>query len=245
MAMKVLSWNINGFTKTNLSAIQAIISSSSCDIIMFQETKSASVPLSISMSDYKTILFPSKKANHCGTLSATKTYPLSVTKGLGTRVPDEDGRVMTLEFDDLYLVNAYFPFAGDKLVKLDSKLKFLAEFEEHANKLKARKPVVICGDLNIAHKDIDRTFGSADMPGFSIKERDWLSEFLDSGFVDSFRFMNGNVRRYSGYWYHDKGQADRLDYSLVSEDIAVRIKGADILNDVEGSDHWPITLELS
>ena len=243
--MRILSWNINGFTKANLSIIQAIFSSSKYDTILFQETKSASIPLSLSMSDYKTTLFPSKRVNYGGTLAATRNSPLSIVKGLGLERRDEDGRVIALEFDDIYLVNAYFPFAGDKLVKLDSKLKFLVEFEEHTKALKARKPVVICGDFNIAHRDIDRTFGSADMPGFSVTERDWLSRFLDSGFVDSFRFVNGDARKYSGYWYGDKSQADRLDCSLVSKNITDRIRGADILNDVEGSDHWPITLELS
>jgi exodeoxyribonuclease-3 len=243
--LRVLSWNINGFTKANLFIIEAILSSSKYDAILFQETKSASIPLSLSMSDYKTTLFPSRRVNYGGTLAATRNSPLSVVKGLGLEQRDEDGRVITLEFENIYLVNAYFPFAGGKLAKLDSKLKFLAEFEEHIKALKARKPVVICGDLNIAHRDIDRTFGSASMPGFSAKERDWLSRFLDSGFVDSFRFVNGDVRKYSGYWRGDKSQADRLDYSLVSKNIADRIRGAGILNDVEGSDHWPITLELS
>ncbi len=245
MAMRILSWNINGFTKANLSNIQAIFSSSKYDTILFQETKSASIPLSLSMSDYKTTLFPSKRVNYGGTLAATKNSPLSIVKGLGLEQRDEDGRVITLEFDDIYLVNAYFPFAGDKLVNLDSKLKFLAEFEKHTKALRARRPVVICGDLNIAHRDIDRTFGNADMPGFSVRERDWLSRFLDSGFVDSFRFVNGDARRYSGYWYGDKSQADRLDCALVSKNISERIRGADILNDVGGSDHWPITLVLS
>jgi exodeoxyribonuclease-3 len=244
-ALRILSWNINGFTKANLCIIQAIFCSSKHDAILFQETKVASIPLSLSMSDYEATLFPSKRMNHGGTLAATRSSPLSVVKGLGLEQRDDDGRVITLEFDDIYLVNAYFPFAGDQLVKLDSKLAFLAEFEEHAKALKARKPVVICGDLNIAHRDIDRTFGSADMPGFSAKERGWLSRFLDSGFVDAFRFVNGDARRYSGYWYGDKSQADRLDYSLVSKNITERMRGADILNDVEGSDHWPITLELS
>ena len=243
-ALRILSWNINGLTKNNLSIIQIIISSSEYDAVLFQETKNASIPLSLSMSDYKTTLFPSKRINYGGTLAATRISPISVVKGLGLG-QREDGRVITLEFDDIFLVNAYFPFAGDKLVNLDSKLKFLAEFEEHTKSLKARKPVVICGDLNVAHRDIDRTFGSTDMPGFSATERDWFSRFLDSGFVDSFRFVNGNVRRYSGYWHGDKSQADRLDYSLVSKNITGRIRGADILNDVEGSDHWPITLELS
>jgi len=243
--MRILSWNINGFTKANLSTIQAIFSSSSYDAILFQEIKSANIPLSLSIFDYKTKFFPSNRVNYGGTLAATRNSPLSVVKGIGLEQHNDDGRVITLEFDDIYLINAYFPFAGDKLVKLDSKLKFLAQFEEHTKVLRARKPVVICGDLNIAHKDIDRAFGSADMPGVSVRERDWLSRFLDSGFVDAFRFVNGDVRKYSGYWYGDKKQADRLDYSLVSKNITHRIRGADILTDVEGSDHWPTTLELS
>jgi exodeoxyribonuclease-3 len=199
--MRILSWNINGFSKANFSVIQAMLSSSKYDAVLFQETRTVSVPLFLSMSDYNTTLFPSKRASHGGTLTSTRTPPVSVAKGLGER--DEAGRVITSEFDDMYLVNAYFPFAGNKLAKLDSKLQFLAEFEEHIKALGARKPVVICGDLNIAHRDIDRTFGGVDLPGFSGRERDWLSRFLDSGFVDSFRFVNGDIRKYSGYWYGD------------------------------------------
>jgi len=241
--MRILSWNINGFTKANLSIIQAIFSNSNYDVVLFQETKSANIPLSLSMSDYHTELFPSKTAGYGGTLTATRIHPLSVVKGLGEQ--SDEWRVVTLEFDDIYLLNVYFPFAGDRLAKLDFKLQFLSEFEEQVKTLKTKKPVVICGDFNIAHRDIDRTFGSADMPGFSDKERNWFTRFLDSGLVDSFRFVNGDARKYSGYWYGDTNQSDRLDYSLVSKDIMHRIRGADILNDVEGSDHWPITLELS
>lgn len=244
-SMNVLSWNINGFTKTNLSIIEAIFSSSKYDAILFQETKTESIPLPLSMSPYETTLFPSKNASYGGTLAATRYAPLSIAKGLGPQHDSEDGRVISMEFDDTYLVNAYLPFAGDKLARLDSKLKFLKEFEAHIKVLNAKKPVVICGDLNIAHRDIDRTFGSTDMPGLAGAERDWLSRFLNSGFVDSFRFVHGDTRKYSGYWYRDKNQADRLDYSLVSKTIANRIRGADILNDIEGSDHWPITLELA
>jgi len=243
--LRILSWNINGFTKSNLSTIQAIFSSLNYDTILFQETKSASIPLSLSMSDYKTVLSPSKTAGYGGTLAATSIRPLSVVKGFGLEQDDEEWRTMTLRFDDIYLVNVYFPFAGEKLAKLDSKLKFLAQFERYVKSLSASKPVVICGDLNIAHREIDRTFGSTDMPGFSVGERNWLSKFLASGFVDSFRFVNGDARRYSGYWYGDESKADRLDYFLVSENISARISGADILNDVDGSDHFPITLRLS
>jgi len=241
--MRILSWNINGFTKANLPIIQAIFSNPNYDLLLFQETKNANIPLSLSMSDYHTELFPSKTAGYGGTLTATRIHPLSVVKGLGEQ--SDEWRVITLEFNDIYLLNVYLPFAGDKLVKLDSKLRLLGEFEGHIKSLKARKPVVICGDFNIAHRDIDRTFGSADMPGFSYKERNWFTRFLDSGFVDSFRFVNGDARKYSGHWYGDKNQSDRLDYSLVSMNITDRIRGADILNDVEGSDHRPITLELS
>ena len=243
--MRILSWNINGFNKPNLPTIQSIFSSSRYDAIFFQETKTATIPLSLSMSGYRTTLFPSKRVNFGGTLAATKISPLSVVKGLGLEHRPEEGRVMILEFNEIYLVNAYFPFAGDKLANLDSKLKFLAKFENRIKALEARKPAVVCGDLNIAHRDIDRTFGSTDMPGFSIAERAWFSRFLDSGFVDSFRFVNGDTRKYSGYWYGDKRRADRLDYALVSTSITNKIRGADIVNEVEGSDHWPITLELT
>ncbi|MDG6936857.1 MAG: endonuclease/exonuclease/phosphatase family protein [Nitrososphaerota archaeon] len=242
--MNILSWNINGFTKANLSTISDIVSRAEYDLILFQETKSSNVPLPLTLSSYKTINFPSKKPNYSGTLIATKEPPLSILRGIGNEEFDKDGRLITLEFDRFYVLNAYFPFAGDFLAKLESKLNFLREFERHCRELSTKKPLIICGDFNIAHQDIDRTFGDEGMPGFSLKEREWLSAFLKSGFTDSFRFLHKGVRKYSGIWYNDKSKADRLDYCLLSNELVSLLRGSDILDKVEGSDHMPIVVEL-
>lgn len=242
--MDVLSWNINGYTKANMHAINEIVSLSKYDLILFQETKSSDVPLPLTMSEYKIVNFPSKKLNYSGTLFAVKQSPISIIKGIGNEEFDNEGRVITLEYDGFFIINAYFPFAGDFLAKIDTKLNFLHEFERHCMNLKDKKPLIICGDFNIAHEDIDRTFGNEGMPGFSLEERAWFSSFLKLGFTDSFRFLHKNVRKYSGIWYDNKNKADRLDYCVLSNQLTGRLRSSDILENVNGSDHMPIITEL-
>lgn len=240
----ILSWNINGYTKSNTQSINEIILSSKYDLILFQETKSTNIPLHLTMSGYKLINFPSSKINYGGTLSAVRKSPISILKGIGKKEFDYSGRVTTLEYDNFFVINAYFPFAGDFLFKIDTKMRFLQEFEQHCIKLKTEKPLIICGDLNIAHEDVDRTFGDENMPGFSLKERLWLTSFLNLGFIDSFRFLHKNVKKYSSIWYNNKNKADRLDYCILSKELVGNLKSSDILDNVSGSDHLPTLTQL-
>jgi exodeoxyribonuclease-3 len=242
--MKILSWNINGFTKSNLPMINDIVSSGEYGLILFQETKSPNVPLPLATSGYKIINSPSKKPNYSGTLTATKEPPVSILRGFGDSEFDRDGRLITLEFDHFYVLNAYFPFAGDFLSNIELKLSFSRKFEQYCKELMVKKPLLICGDFNIAHKDIDRTFGNDGMPGFSLREREWFSSFLKLGFIDSFRFLHKDTRKYSGIWYNDRSKADRLDYCLLSAELAGFLRKSDILDNVGGSDHMPVIVEL-
>lgn len=242
--MNILSWNINGYTKASMPLIMDFVSNGRYDLILLQETKSSSIPLPLAMSEYKTANFSSKKSNYSSTFTAMKHSPISIIRGIGSEEFDSDGRVLTSEFDNFFVVNAYFPFAGDFLAKIEYKLKFLHEFERYCKELKKKKPLIICGDFNIAHQDIDRTFGDESMPGFSLAERTWLSSFLQSGYVDSFRFLHKNIRKYSGIWYHDRNKADRLDYCLLSNELVGLLKSSDILDITEGSDHMPVVAEL-
>lgn len=227
-----------------MHSINDIFSLSKYDLILFQETKNSNVPLLLTMSKYKIINFSSKKPNYGGTLSAVKQPPISITKGIGIEEFDNEGRVTTLEYDNFFVINAYFPFAGDFLAKIDAKMSFLHEFERHCMDLKNKKPLIICGDFNIAHKDIDRTFGNESMPGFSKEERAWFSSFLNLGFIDSFRFLHKDVKKYSSVWYNDKHKADRLDYCILSKELGETLKSSDILSSVDGSDHMPIAIEF-
>ena len=243
--MNILSWNINGYTKSNTHMINDIVSSSKYDIVLFQETKNSNVPLPLVMSEYKIINFPSKKPNYCGTLSAVKHAPISIAKGIGKEEFDNEGRVITLEYDSFFIINAYFPFSGDLLAKINTKMSFLEEFGGYCMNLKDRKPLIICGDFNIAHNDIDRTFGNESMPGFSKDERAWFSSFLNLGFIDSFRFLHKDVTKYSSIWYNDKSRRDRLDYCILSEELSGALVSSDILDNVSGSDHAPVVVEIN
>jgi exodeoxyribonuclease-3 len=172
-----------------------------------------------------------------------------VIKGLQIKEFDDEGRTVTLELKDFYVINAYFPRAGDNLERLDFKLKFNNEIENFVLKLRKAKPVILCGDFNIAHQNIDGAFSDPTIPGLTPQERSWFSHFLSLGFIDTFRYLHPNVRKYSWWSYMGKAREKnlglRLDYCIVSEELKDRIKMADILIDIQGSDHAPIILELT
>jgi exodeoxyribonuclease-3 len=241
--MKIISWNINGFNKTSMPDIQKLVSSNEYDAILLQEIKSPNVPLTLITSGYVINKFNSNKVNYSGVLSATKEKPMSVIKGMGIKEYDDEGRVLTLEFKYLYIINVYFPFAM-KPERQEFKLRLLDDFVRFCEALGAKKPVLICGDINIAHKEIDIVRGTPDTPGCIPKEREWLSKFLDSGFVDAFRFFNKDKVKYSGFRYYNKDQGERFDYFLVPKELIGRAKNSEIMDNVPSLDHLPITLEM-
>ncbi|AGJ61581.1 Exonuclease III [Sulfolobus islandicus LAL14/1] len=219
------------------------------EVIMFQETKGDIVPLDFIMMGYEVISFPAKRKGYSGVMTLTKLKPINVIKGLQIKEFDDEGRTVTLELKDFYVINAYFPRAGDNLERLDFKLKFNNEIENFVLKLRKAKPVILCGDFNIAHQNIDGAFSDPTIPGLTPQERSWFSHFLSLGFIDTFRYLHPNVRKYSWWSYMGKAREKnlglRLDYCIVSEELKDRIKMADILIDIQGSDHAPIILELT
>ncbi|ACP47299.1 exodeoxyribonuclease III Xth [Sulfolobus islandicus Y.N.15.51] len=247
--MKIVSWNVNGIRAALKKNLIDFIENNMFEVIMFQETKGDIVPLDFIMMGYEVISFPAKRKGYSGVMTLTKIKPINVIKGLQIKEFDDEGRTVTLELKDFYVINAYFPRAGDNLERLDFKLKFNNEIENFVLKLRKAKPVILCGDFNIAHQNIDGAFSNPTIPGLTPQERSWFSHFLSLGFIDTFRYLHPNVRKYSWWSYmgkaRDKNLGLRLDYCIVSEELKDRIKMADILIDIQGSDHAPIILELT
>lgn len=247
--MKIVSWNVNGIRAALKKNLIDFIENNMFEVIMFQETKGDIVPLDFIMMGYEVISFPAKRKGYSGVMTLTKIKPINVIKGLQIKEFDDEGRTVTLELKDFYVINAYFPRAGDNLKRLDFKLKFNNEIENFVLKLRKAKPVILCGDFNIAHQNIDGAFSDPTIPGLTPQERSWFSHFLSLGFIDTFRYLHPNVRKYSWWSYmgkaRDKNLGLRLDYCIVSEELKDRIKMADILIDIQGSDHAPIILELT
>ncbi|ADX81474.1 exodeoxyribonuclease III [Saccharolobus islandicus] len=247
--MKIVSWNVNGIRAALKKNLIDFIENNMFEVIMFQETKGDIVPLDFIMMGYEVISFPAKRKGYSGVMTLTKLKPINVIKGLQIKEFDDEGRTVTLELKDFYVINAYFPRAGDNLERLDFKLKFNNEIENFVLKLRKAKPVILCGDFNIAHQNIDGAFSDPTIPGLTPQERSWFSHFLSLGFIDTFRYLHPNVRKYSWWSYMGKAREKnlglRLDYCIVSEELKDRIKMADILIDIQGSDHAPIILELT
>ncbi|MGB9674538.1 MAG: exodeoxyribonuclease III [Nanopusillaceae archaeon] len=246
--MKIISWNINGLKAMIKKGLLDMMKILNADFYLFQEIKTKDIPLPFKMN-YFVYSFPAKEKGYSGVMTLTKIKPLNVIYGIGESKFDDEGRVLTLEYDSFYLINVYFPNAGqDTLKRLDFKLEFDKKFEEFVLSLK--KPCIICGDFNVAHKEIDiydpnrfRRYA-----GFTDEERQWFDHFLSLGFIDTFRYIKGNIIKYSWFPYfieaRKKNLGWRIDYCVVSKDIIDKVKDADILYDFYGSDHLPVVLEI-
>ncbi len=219
------------------------------DIFCVQETKMQRDQAVVESEGYEQFWFSAEKKGYSGTLTFTRRSPLSVSYGIDGKHNDE-GRVITLEFDEFYSVNCYVPNAQPELARLGYRMEFEDDLRAYLMKLDKKKPVIYCGDLNVAHEEIDlarpkENIGNA---GFSYEERGKMSKLLSSGFTDSFRFVYPNDKRYSWWSYRAGARAKdigwRIDYFLVSDRIKDKIKDAYIYMDVMGSDHCPIGIEI-
>ncbi|MFP3197986.1 MAG: exodeoxyribonuclease III [Sulfolobaceae archaeon] len=239
--MKIVSWNVNGLKAiTRKGALEKIVKD--YDVILLQEIRSNDVPLDLLISGLNILAFPSKKKGYSGVMSISKPKPLSVIKGLGIEEFDSEGRVLTLEFQKFYIINAYFPRAGDGLVRLDFKIKFNNAIENYALRLRENKSVIICGDFNAVRSKKDSSFWEETEPGLTPQEREWLNNFIKKGFVDCAE--KTSRMEYTWRSYKFKWKAMRIDYCLVSEELAPKIVDFQVLK-IEGSDHLPIMVELS
>jgi exodeoxyribonuclease III len=239
--LKIVSWNVNGLKAiTRKGALEKIVKD--YDVILLQEIRSNDVPLDLLISGLNILAFPSKKKGYSGVMSISKPKPLSVIKGLGIEEFDSEGRVLTLEFQKFYIINTYFPRAGDGLVRLDFKIKFDNAIENYALRLRENKSVIICGDFNAVRSKKDSSFWDETEPGLTPQEREWLNNFIKKGFVDCAE--KTSRMEYTWRSYQFKWKAMRIDYCLVSEELAPKIVDFQVLK-IEGSDHLPIMVELS
>jgi exodeoxyribonuclease-3 len=250
--MKLISWNVNGLRACLQKGFLDFFREADADFFCLQETKLQAGQISLDLPGYCQFWNYAQKKGYSGTAVFAKEEPLSVTTGVGVEELDTEGRLITLEYPDFYLVTCYTPNAQQGLARIEHRLKWDESFRAHLKKLDAHKPVIACGDLNVAHQEIDlknpaSNRGSA---GFSDEERESFSRLLDAGFTDSFRHLFPDATGMYSWWsYRFNARANnagwRIDYFLVSDRIADKITAAPIHADILGSDHCPVVLEIS
>ena len=249
--MKLISWNVNGLRACVNKGFKDFLVAADADVFSVQETKMQREQAEFVFEGYEEYWNSAEKKGYSGTAVFTKTKPLSVTYGLGIEEHDKEGRVITAEFEHFYLVNVYTPNAQRELTRLDYRMVWEDEFRKYVCSLDEKKPVIICGDLNVAHNEIDlknfkTNVGNA---GFTYEERGKMTELLAAGFVDSFRYLYPDKTGAYSWWSYmfkarEKNAGWRIDYFLVSQKLADKIKDAVIYPEVMGSDHCPVGLIL-
>ena len=249
--MKCISWNVNGLRACVTKGFEDYFHTMDADFFCLQETKLQAGQIDLSLPGYHQFWNYAQKKGYSGTAIFAKQEPLSVIYGVGVEELDTEGRLITLEYPDFYIATCYTPNAQDKLARIDHRLKWDEAFRNHLKRLDETKPVIVCGDLNVAHKEIDLKNPASNRgnAGFSDEERESFTKTLDAGFTDTFRHLNPDATGIYSWWSYRfnarKNNAGwRIDYFLVSDRIADRITAAPIYTDVFGSDHCPVGLEL-
>ena len=248
---KMISWNVNGLRAVYAKGFVDIFNKINADIFCIQETKLQEGQIDLNLPGYEMHWYYAEKKGYSGTAIFTRIKPISVKKGIGIEEHDKEGRVITLEFEDYYLVTVYTPNSQTELARLDYRMKWEEDFKAYLKKLEEKKPVIVCGDLNVAHKDIDLKNPKTNRKnaGFTDEEREKFTKLLDSGFIDTFRYFYPTEEGKYSWWSYrfsarKKNAGWRIDYFLASECLKNRLKSADILSDVMGSDHCPVELVL-
>ncbi len=249
--MKFVSWNVNGLRACYGKGFADVFQQMGADFFCIQETKMQAGQLDLDFDGYRSYWNYADKKGYSGTAIFTRHEPLSVEYGIGIDEHDHEGRVITLEMEDFYLVTCYTPNSQDGLRRLDYRMNWEDSFRQYLAKLDNSKPVVICGDLNVAHEEIDlrNPKSNHQNPGFTDEERQQFGRLLESGFVDTFRTLYPERQEFSWWSYRfqarQKNIGWRIDYFLCSERLRDRIADASIHSDVLGSDHCPVSLLLS
>lgn len=252
--IKFVSWNVNGLRAAMQKGFKEYFDNVNADFFCIQETKMQKEQATFEMNGYFEYWNCADKKGYSGTLIYTKHKPNNVIYGINIDnkegLYNDEGRVITLEYDKFYLVTSYTPNSQDGLKRLDYRMTFEDNFRKYLNSLRTKKSVIVCGDLNVAHKEIDLKNPKTNTmnPGFTIEERNKMTELLDSGFVDSFRYMNPDKIKYSWWSYRFNARLNnvgwRIDYFLVSDDLKDYIINTEIDNEILGSDHCPVILEM-
>ena len=248
--MRLVSWNVAGIRACIKKGLPDFLAKIDADVFCMQEVKAEMNQIDFHPEGYKEYLYPAKRKGYSGTMIYSKTEPLSVQYGYGESEYDDEGRSITAEFKDFYLVTTYVPNVKRDLSRLESRMHFEDTFKAYLKKLEEKKPVILCGDLNVAHNEIDIYNARANRghAGFTDEERAKFTDLLASGFVDTFRKLHPDTVRYSWWSYighaRDNNIGWRLDYFVVSESLFPKVKESYIYDDVFGSDHCPIGLEI-
>lgn len=250
--MKLISWNVNGIRACVQKGFLEFFKEADADIFCIQETKMQAGQLELDLPGYYQYWNYAVKKGYSGTAIFTKKKPISATCGIGIEEHDQEGRVITLEFEEFYMVTVYTPNSQDGLKRLDYRMEWEEAFLAYLKKLEEEKPVVFCGDLNVAHKEIDLKNPKTNRKnaGFTDEERDKFTELLGAGFIDTFRYFYPDAEGIYSWWSYRfsaraKNAGWRIDYFCTSKVLEDRLQDAKILTDILGSDHCPVELDIA
>ena len=249
--MKFISWNVNGIRACVNKGFYDFFNDIDADIFCIQETKMQEGQLDMETPGYFQYYNYAEKKGYSGTAVFTKTEPVNVTYGIGIEEHDHEGRVITLEYDEYYFITCYTPNSQNELKRLDYRMKWEDDFLSYLKGLDSKKPVILCGDLNVAHKEIDLKNPKTNRrnAGFTDEEREKMTSLLSSGFTDSFRYFYPDMTGIYSWWSYrfkarEKNSGWRIDYFICSERLESKLKDAKILTDIFGSDHCPVELDI-
>lgn len=249
--MKLISWNVNGIRACVQKGFLDFFHNSNADVFCIQESKMQEGQLELDLSGYYQYWNYAQKKGYSGTAIFSKQEALSVQYGIGMEEHDNEGRVITLEFNDFYMITVYTPNSKEELARLDYRLKWEDDFRTYLKYLEETKPVIVCGDMNVAHQEIDLKNPKTNRKnaGFTDEERAKFTQLLESGFVDTFRSLYPNQTDIYSWWSYrfsarSKNAGWRIDYFLTSSSLKDKIKDAKIYTDIMGSDHCPVALEI-
>ena len=249
--MRLISWNVNGLRAVMGKNFMEFFNDIDADIFCLQETKLQEGQIEMDLPGYYQYWNYADKKGYSGTAIFTKKEPISVSYGIDIDEHDHEGRVITLEFDDFYMVTVYTPNSQDELKRLEYRMKWEDDFRAYLTALNSKKPVIVTGDMNVAHKEIDLKNPKTNRrnAGFTDEERGKMTQLLESGFIDTFRYFYPDIEGKYSWWSYrfkarEKNAGWRIDYFLASRDMESRLKGAKIHTEVFGSDHCPVELEI-
>lgn len=250
--LKFISWNVNGLRAVVGKDFEKSFQQLDADFFCLQETKMQAGQLDLAFPGYESYWNYADKKGYSGTAIFTKHHPISVTLGMGVDEHDHEGRIITLEMEQFFLVTVYTPNSQDELRRLDYRMQWEDDFKAFLKKLEEKKPVVVCGDMNVAHQEIDLKNPKTNHrnAGFTDEEREKMTNLLNSGFTDTFRFFNPDLKDAYSWWsyrFHarEKNTGWRIDYFLTSKSLDDKLAGAAIHNEIFGSDHCPVELTLN
>ena len=250
--MKLISWNVNGLRAIYKKGFKNDFDALEADIFCIQETKMQEGQIELNLDGYYEYYNYAERKGYSGTAIFTKIKPISVSYGIGIEEHDKEGRVITLEFKDFYMVNCYTPNSGRELARLNYRMIWEDEFKKYLQKLDSKKPVILCGDLNVAHKEIDLKNPKSNRKnaGFTDEEREKIDILLKSGFTDTFRKMYPDKEGCYSWWSYMRNARQnnagwRIDYFLISDRISSKIQDAYIYSNIMGSDHCPVGLDIN